>query len=267
MDSVTDFLPPKLNVLGVEISRLDYDRAVREIVAAARQRRSFAVTALAVHGLMEGFLDPRFASQLNCFHLVTPDGQPVRWAMNLLGAKELKDRVYGPTLMALACRSAAENGLSIFLYGSEQRVLDALKGRLLAESPQLKVAGMQPDRFREATPEEDQQDIETIWSSGADLVFVGRGCPRQEKWVFSHLGKIDAPLIAVGAAFDFISGNKPNAPKFLQDLGCEWLFRLAHEPKRLWKRYLFLNPLFVYHLTLQLARLRRYPARRDASSR
>ena len=259
MESLTDALPPKISVLGIGVSRLDYDRAVREIVSAAKQKKSFGMTALAVHGLMEGFLDPKLGAQLNQFHLVTPDGQPVRWAMNLLGGAKLKDRVYGPFLTEHVCKAAAENGLGVFLYGSHQKVLDALRESLLREYPGIRIAGMQADRFREATPEEDQKDIETIRNSGAHIVLVGRGCPRQEKWVASHLGKIDAVMMAVGAAFDFISGNKARAPKFLQDIGCEWLFRLVHEPKRLWKRYLFLNPLYVFHVTLQLLKIRKYP--------
>src|SRR6185295_213070 len=175
MESLIDPLPPKLSVLGIGVSRLDYDRAVRAIIAAAKEKKSFGMTALAVHGVMEGFLDPQLASQLNQFHLVTPDGQPVRWAMNLLGAKELKDRVYGPRLTALVCEAAAKNGVSIFLYGSQQKVLDVLQRNLLAAYPGLKIAGSQADRFREATPEEDQKDIQTIRNSGAGIVLVGRG--------------------------------------------------------------------------------------------
>jgi N-acetylglucosaminyldiphosphoundecaprenol N-acetyl-beta-D-mannosaminyltransferase len=259
MESLIDPLPPKLNVLGIGISRLDYDLAVRTLLSAAKQKKSFGMTALAVHGLMEGFLDPRFAAQLNRFDLVTPDGQPVRWAMNLLGAKELKERVYGPRVTALVCEAAAKNGVPIFLYGSHRSVLEKLEQNLRTSYPGIRIAGAQADRFREATPEEDQMDIQTIRDSGAGIVLVGRGCPRQEKWVFSHLGKIDAVMMAVGAAFDFISGNKPAAPKFMQDIGCEWLFRLVHEPGRLWKRYLFLNPLYIFHVTLQILKLRRYP--------
>lgn len=241
-----------LRVLGVNVSRVDYEAAVAAIINAARQRRSFGATALAVHGVMEAYRDGAFAETLNRLHLITPDGQPVRWAMNLLGARELKDRVYGPTLMLKVCERAAADELPIFLYGSTQAVLDRLSRNLKTKVPGLKIAGIQADRFRDASPEEDEYDIRTISQSGARIVMVGRGCPRQEKWVAAHLGKIPAAMIAVGAAFDFHAGTLPQAPRILQDHGLEWVFRLVNEPKRLWRRYLILNPLFVWNFSHQL---------------
>lgn len=243
---------PFLKVLGVNVSRVDYAAAVDVIISAAKERRSFGATALAVHGVMEAHRDDGFTTQVNRLQLIAPDGQPVRWALNLLGARELKDRVYGPTLMLKVCEQAAANKLPIFLYGSTQTVLDRLSRNLQLKFPGLVVAGVQADRFRDATPEEDEQDIRTIEESGARIVMVGRGCPRQEKWVAGHLGKIDAAMIAVGAAFDFHAGTLPQAPKILQDYGLEWLFRLVNEPTRLWRRYLILNPLFVWNFSQQL---------------
>ena len=243
---------PSLKILGVNVGRVDYDTAVATIIDAARHRRSFGATALAVHGLMEAYRDPVFAKLLISLDLITPDGQPVRWALNLLGAKELNDRVYGPTLTLKVCAAAAAEELPIFLYGSHRRVLDRLAKNLQAKFPGLIIAGVQADRFREATPAEDEQDIATIIRSGAAIVFVGRGCPRQEKWVASHRGKIPAAMIAVGAAFDLHAGTLSQAPRLLQDHGLEWLFRLAMEPRRLWRRYLILNPLFVWTFGRQL---------------
>ena len=251
-------LPAKLNLLGVLVSRVDYDTAVEEVIAAAKGRKSFGVTALAVHGLMEAHRDSQFAQKLNRLHLVTPDGQPVRWAMNLLGARELKERVYGPTLMLKVCERAAKEQLPIFLYGSKQSVLTSLRRNLLRWYPNLVITGTQADRFREATAAEDQKDIDSIEASGARIVFVGRGCPLQEKWVADHIEKIAAVMIAVGAAFDFHAGTLRQAPKSMQDWGLEWLFRLALEPKRLWKRYLIYNSLFLFSLTLQFMRVKRY---------
>jgi exopolysaccharide biosynthesis WecB/TagA/CpsF family protein len=245
-----------LKVLGVNVSRVDYDAAVASIIHAAQAHRSFGATALAVHGVMEAHRDSAFAETLNRLDLVTPDGQPVRWAMNLLGARELKDRVYGPTLMLKVCEQAAANKLPIFLYGSTQRVLDRLSRNLSIRFPDLIIGGMQADRFRDASPAEDEADVRTINESGARIVLVGRGCPRQEKWVSSHLGKIPAAMIAVGAAFDFHAGTLPQAPKILQDYGLEWLFRLLNEPRRLWRRYLILNPLFVWSFSQQLIKAR-----------
>ncbi len=260
-------LPPTLNLLGVNISRVDYASAVAAIISAARLRQSFGVTALAVHGVMEARRDPVLAAMLNRLQLVAPDGQPVRWALNLLGARELKDRVYGPTLTLKVCEAAAAERLPVFFYGSRPEVLDKLCRNLSEKFPGLEIAGAQADRFRDATPEEDEADIRAINDSGARIVFVGRGCPRQERWVAAHLGKIQAALIAVGAAFDFHAGTLPQAPQALQDYGLEWLFRLAHEPKRLWRRYVILNPLFILNVSRQLigAALAGTPASRNVA--
>jgi exopolysaccharide biosynthesis WecB/TagA/CpsF family protein len=243
-----------LKVLGVNVSRVDYGEAVAAIISAAQQRKSFGATALAVHGLMEAHRDPSFAEQLNTLDLITPDGQPVRWALNLLGARELKDRVYGPTLTLKVCAAAAAARLPVFFFGSSPGVLDRLQLNLKRKFPSLIIAGAQADRFREPTAAEDAQDTATIIRSGAAIVFVGRGCPRQEKWVAAHLGKIPAAMIAVGAAFDFHAGTLRQAPTLLQDYGLEWLFRLAIEPRRLWQRYLILNPLFIWNFGRQLMR-------------
>jgi N-acetylglucosaminyldiphosphoundecaprenol N-acetyl-beta-D-mannosaminyltransferase len=258
MDNKLTTLPasPSLEVLGVNVSRVDYVAAVDAIINAAKQQRSFGATALAVHGVMEAYRDCEFAKTLNRLDLITPDGQPVRWAMNLLGARELKDRVYGPTLTLRICERAAASELPIFLYGSTEEVLARLGQNLKIKFPALIVAGMKADRFRDSSPDEDEEDIRMINQSGARIVFVGRGCPRQEKWVAAHLGRIQAPMIAVGAAFDFHAGTLPQAPKILQDYGLEWLFRLLHEPARLWRRYLILNPLFVWGFSRQLIRSR-----------
>src|SRR5436189_3417112 len=162
---------PSVNVLGVDVSRVDYERAVAVIIQAARERRSFGVGALAVHAVMEAYRSRELSEMLQRMDLLTPDGQPVRWAMNLLGAREVKDRVYGPTLMLKVCERAAAEGLPIFLYGSTREVLDRLASNLQARFPTLSIVGMQADRFREATEEEDQVDVQVINSSGARIVF------------------------------------------------------------------------------------------------
>ena len=245
---------PSVNVLGVDVSRVDYERAVAVIIQAARERRSFGVGALAVHAVMEAYRSRELSEMLQRMDLLTPDGQPVRWAMNLLGAREVKDRVYGPTLMLKVCERAAAEGLPIFLYGSTQTVLSHLSQKLQQKFPGLMIAGMSSGRFRDSSRAEDEEDTRLITESGARIVMVGLGCPRQEKWVASHLGRIHAPMLAVGAAFDFNAGLKAQAPRILQDHGLEWLYRLAHEPRRLWRRYLILNPLFVLSFSQQLLR-------------
>ena len=244
----------KISVLGIGISRVDYKSAVDEIISCGKDNRSLNVTAIAVHGVMEGYFDREFANKLNSFDIVTPDGQPIKWALNILGAKESRERVCGPVLMLKVCERAAAEKVPLFFYGSTSETLARMKDNIVKQYPDLIIAGMQADRFRDATTEEDERDIALINKTGAGIVFVGRGCPRQEKWVASHMSKIKCVMISVGAAFDFHAGLLRRPPKIIQDMGLEWAFRLAQEPKRLWRRYLILNPLFVYNFCLQIIR-------------
>lgn len=248
----------KQNILGVCVDAIDYEAAVAKIISSARDRRPLAVSALAVHGVMTGVLDAVHRYRLNHLDLVAPDGQPVRWAMNVLHHTALADRVYGPTLMLKVCEQAAREGLPIYLYGSRPAVLDALATRLSARFPGLLIAGAQPSRFRQVSPAEQQEIVETIKRSGAAMTFVGLGCPRQEVWVYEYRDLLSMPLLAVGAAFDFHAGLLAQAPPQLQRAGLEWLYRLTREPLRLWRRYLLLNPLYLGLLFLQVTRLRRF---------
>ena len=248
----------KRNVLGVSVDVIDYESSVDQIVKAANDKRGFAVTALAVHGVMTGAMDPEQRFRLNQFDLVVPDGQPVRWALNLLHSVHLDERVYGPTLMLELCERCAKDGLPIYLYGSNTDVLAKLRQRLNAQFPKLDIAGAQPSRFRRVTAEEKSQIVQTIRDSGAQLVFAGLGCPRQEVWTYEYRDALSMPVIAVGAAFDFHAGTIPQAPSTLQRAGLEWLYRLSREPKRLWRRYALLNPLYVAMITAQATGLRRF---------
>ena len=248
------------NLLGVLLNAVDYEAAVDQIIAAARDRRGFAVTALAVHGVMCGALDPEQRYRLNAFDLRVPDGQPVRWGLNLLQGTRLADRVYGPTLMLRICERAAKEGLPIFLYGSRMEVLEPLRERLCRRFPGLQVAGLQPSRFRRVDAAEQREIARSIVDSGARITFVGLGCPRQEVWAYENRPLIPMPLIAVGAAFDFHAGGVRQAPPALQRAGLEWLFRLTLEPRRLWRRYLLLNPYYLLLLGLQATGLRRIAA-------
>lgn len=246
----------KQNVLGVGVDAVDYDTAVEQIISAAQARSPFAVSALAVHGVMTGAMDAVHRHRLNGLDLVVPDGQPVRWAMKWLYGVKLPDRVYGPELTLRVCRRAAEEDLGLYLYGSQGPVLDKFVEALKAQFPNLRIAGSEPSRFRQVSPEEQAEIAKTIVDSGASIVLVGLGCPRQETWVFENREVIPMPLMAVGAAFDFHAGTVSQAPPWLQDRGFEWLYRLVQEPRRLWKRYVYLNPLFLILVALQLARLR-----------
>lgn len=245
----------KRNVLGVRIDAVDYETAVARIVAAARAGRPLAVSALAVHGLMTGVLDAAHRYRLNRFDLLTPDGQPVRWALNWLHRAGLPERVYGPELMLRVCRAAADEGLPIFLFGGTAELLSALRERLTRRFPALRVAGARPSLFRRLTAKERDGVVAEIRSSGAALAFIGLGCPRQEVWAYEFREALSMPLVAIGAAFAFHAGRLPQAPATLQARGLEWLYRLAQEPGRLWRRYLLLNPLYLTLLFLQLTGL------------
>lgn len=246
------------NILGIWIDAVDYQAAVTKIVTAARQQRGMAVAALAVHGVMTGVGDPTYRYIINHLDLITPDGQPVRWALNWLHRCGLPDRVYGPTLMLKICDQAAAESLPIYLYGSRPQTITALSRNLQLRFPSLVIAGTQPSRFRTISVEEKRQIVEEIQNSGAKITFVGLGCPRQEVWAYEYREALSMPLIAVGAAFDFHAGILPQAPLTLQRAGLEWFYRLVHEPRRLWKRYMLLNPLYIILLMLQASRVMRF---------
>jgi N-acetylglucosaminyldiphosphoundecaprenol N-acetyl-beta-D-mannosaminyltransferase len=248
----------KKNVLGIMIDALDYDAAVDRILHAAHQRRGFAVSALAVHGLMTGALDPEQKFRLNHFDLLTPDGQPVRWVLNWLYRVGLRDRVYGPNLTLRVCARAAEERVKVYFYGSSSDVLAKLRVSLLERFPNLIIAGTEPSQFRRLTPTEKKDLSTRIRESGASIIFVGLGCPRQEVFAFECREALQIPILAVGAAFPFLAGQLPQAPKWIQNAGLEWLFRLMSEPKRLWRRYMFLNPAYMFLITLQAIGIRQF---------
>ncbi|MGO8732884.1 MAG: WecB/TagA/CpsF family glycosyltransferase [Terriglobia bacterium] len=247
----------KRSIIGILIDAVDYQSAVNSIVDAARGRRPMAVSALAVHGLMTGVLHRDYKYRLNRFDLLVPDGQPVRWALNLLYGAQLRDRVYGPNLMLALCARAEQEGLAVFLYGSTEEILCGLKRGLEQRFPSLRIAGMEPSKFRRLSPEERTGLIGRIRCTGADIAFVGLGCPRQEIWAYEMREVLSMPLVAVGAAFPFFAGTVKQAPKWMQDRGLEWLFRLVAEP-RLWRRYLLLNPAYLFLVALQMLRLSRF---------
>jgi N-acetylglucosaminyldiphosphoundecaprenol N-acetyl-beta-D-mannosaminyltransferase len=247
----------KVDIFGVDLSITDYDDATRRIIEAGAANKSFAMSALATHGLMEAVHDAEFRAVVNTLDLVTPDGQPVRWAMNILHAVGLEDRVYGPDLTWKVCGAAADTGVGIYLFGSTPETCEAFVEAVLREWPHAVISDVQPDRFREATPDEDAADIERINASGAGVVLVGRGCPRQEKWVGAHKGSVNAAMMAVGAAFDYHAGQLKKPPAPMQRYGLEWLWRLGLEPKRLFRRYAVTNSQYCVELAKAVVRKRR----------
>jgi exopolysaccharide biosynthesis WecB/TagA/CpsF family protein len=238
-------LAPRFPVAGVMVSRTTYTDAVDTLMRGARSRTPLVAAATSVHGLTMAAIDPEFRQILNSFDLVTPDGQPVRWALNLLHSAGLSERVYGPTLMRRVCEAAASEDVSVYFYGSRPDVLTRLIERLSTRLPRLKIAGSSAPPFRPLTAAEDAAQIDQIIASNAQLVFVGLGCPRQERWAHEHRLALERPLVCVGAAFDFHAGTLRQAPAWMQARGLEWLFRLLMEPRRLWRRYAKHIPIFV----------------------
>lgn len=245
------------DVLGVMIDAVDYDAAVDAVIAAARARRPFAMSAAASHVVMTGVRDPVHRHRLNALDMLVPDGQPVRWALNMLHGVGLVERVYGPELMLRLCAAAERDGLPVYFYGSNPPTLEPLRANLAGRFPALVVAGMRPGRFRGLSPAERDELVAGIHDSGAAIVFVGLGCPRQEVFAFEQRQRLGVPLVAVGAAFDMHAGLVPQAPPALQRRGLEWAFRLAHEPRRLWRRYLQLGPAYAALVAMQRLGVRR----------
>ncbi|SFQ09732.1 WecB/TagA/CpsF family glycosyltransferase [Tranquillimonas alkanivorans] len=245
--------PERRSIIDVPVSIVDYAHAVDHVMWSARRREPLLVTALAVHGVVEARSKADVLRAISAFDLVTPDGQPVRMALNLLHGASLSDRVYGPALMLRICRAAAEAGLPIYLYGSTADVISSLASRLVDNVPGLLVAGAEPSIFRPLDAEESADLGARIRASGAALVFIGLGCPRQERFAFDHRDVIGLPQICVGAAFDFHAGSKRQAPSWMQDHALEWLFRLSQEPRRLLRRYAVTNTVFLIALVRQWA--------------
>jgi N-acetylglucosaminyldiphosphoundecaprenol N-acetyl-beta-D-mannosaminyltransferase len=248
----------KRNILGILIDTVDYEAASDIISRAAREKQTAVVSALAVHGLMTGVLDSEQKFRLNRFDLLVPDGQPIRWVLNRLHRAGLPDRVYGPNLTLKVCMRAADEGNPVYFYGSTPDVLASLKKSLEYKFPRLIIAGMEASKFRRLTMQEREDLAARIRSSGASLLFVGLGCPRQEVFAYEFRGALHMPIIAVGAAFPFLAGLVPQAPTWIQNAGLEWVFRLACEPRRLWRRYLYLNPAYVFLIALQVLGIWRF---------
>ncbi len=249
---------PRVNVLGVGLSAIDLDTAVRLVGEALHTHTRGYVCVTGVHGVSEAQADPAFREILNGAFLNTPDGMPMVWMGRMQKAISM-DRVYGPDLMLRVCEQTTRTGHSHFFYGGAPGVAQELKAAMERRFPGIKVAGFYTPPFRPLTPEEEAQLQATIEQTKPDIIWVGLSTPKQEKFMASHWNKLPATLFfGVGAAFDFHTGRVRQAPRWMQRSGLEWFFRLTCEPRRLWKRYLKNNPLFVVRAFLQLTGLRRY---------
>ena len=238
-------------ILGMRVDGTTYDDACNFILEKTRLNHSTYVCVSNVHMVMEAFDSAEFKRIVNNAALVTPDGMPLVWALKALGLKNV-ERVYGPSLTPFICRKAEETGTPVGFYGGTPSLLKKLKEKLKVEFPKLDISYMFCPPFSPLTKDEDEEIIKQIRSCGVKILFVGLGCPKQEVWMFRHCDNLEVVMVGVGAAFDFMAGAKPQAPQFIQQAGLEWLYRLTTEPTRLWKRYLYNNPRFIYYFGRQL---------------
>jgi N-acetylglucosaminyldiphosphoundecaprenol N-acetyl-beta-D-mannosaminyltransferase len=249
---------PRANILGVGVSAINIPMALQVIDSWVTSRNSNYVTVTPVHGVMEAHRDESLRRIFNSAGLVTPDGMPLVWLSRRQGFPWV-ERVYGPDLMLAVCGISATRHYRHFFYGGNPGVAERLRDRLVERFPGLDVAGVHTPPFRPLSAAEDDEVIETINRSGADIIWVGISTPKQERWMAAHLGRINSPvMIGVGAAFDFHAGLKKQAPRWMQRSGLEWLFRLMSEPRRLWKRYLIYNPWFVALVFGQISGIKKY---------
>jgi N-acetylglucosaminyldiphosphoundecaprenol N-acetyl-beta-D-mannosaminyltransferase len=254
----------RVDVLGVGISATRLDAAVEEVERWIERGEQHYLCVTGVHGVMESQRDPELLRIHNESGLTIPDGAPMLWAGRLAGAREMR-RVRGPDLMLALCERAAERGWGSFLYGGAPQTAERLAERLCERFPDLQICGTHSPPFRPLTPFEDEEIIERIDASGADLVWVGLSTPKQERWMAAAVGRLRAPaLLGVGAAFDIHAGLVPEAPAWIRPTGMEWFYRLYRNPKRLWRRYLRNNPAFLARIALRPPRIRPDESR-DAS--
>ena len=241
---------PSINIVGTNVHRTTYAHAAALICKWGEDRLSKYVCAASVNNVMEAYDSPIFQRVMNEADLVTPDGMPLVWALKLLGQK-CATRVYGPDLTPIILERAALEGLPVGFYGGAPQVLNRLVEVVTQRFPGLQVAYAFSPPFRPTTPEEDEQIVEEINRSGARILFIGLNTPKQDYWMAAHKGRVQAVMVGVGAAFDFLAGSKPQAPRWMMRIGTEWIFRFLTEPRRLWKRYLKLNPRFALLFLLQ----------------
>lgn len=238
------------SVLGARIDALSWDAALERLLGWARARESRYVAICNVHVVVTASRHPGYRAVINGADMATPDGAPVAWMLRRLGFTG-QPRISGPDLMWALCERCAAEGMPVYLYGSSQETLAMLDEHLHRAFPGLRVGGRESPPFRALTAEEDAAAVTRINASGAGVVFVGLGCPKQEDWMAEHRGRVNAVMIGVGAAFDFHAGIVQRAPRWMRDHGLEWLHRLWSEPRRLWRRYLVTNTLFVLGVARQ----------------
>lgn len=242
---------PSQNLIVTPVSILSFDEQINLIIDWANKSLSKMVCVSNVHMLVEAWQNSHFADVLKDADLVTPDGMPLVWMMKMLGYKQAQ-RVAGMDIFQAVCKHAQTNQISIFLLGSETHVLDKISQRLRTEFPNLKIAGTESPPFRPLSSTADMDMVKAVNASGAKILFVALGCPKQELWMAQHRDKIQAVMVGVGGVFPVYAGVLKETPKFMQVSGLEWLFRLSQEPRRLWKRYATTIPIFTWLMIKQV---------------
>jgi N-acetylglucosaminyldiphosphoundecaprenol N-acetyl-beta-D-mannosaminyltransferase len=236
---------PRFDVLGVEVSALDMDGALAEITGWIERREPHYICVTGVHGVMEAQRDSELMRIHNASGMTTPDGMPLVWAGRWAGMRQVT-RVYGPDLMLAVCALAQARGWTSYLYGGRDGVPDLLARRLVHRFPGLRIVGTCSPPFGPVSDEQDAAMVAEINRTAPDIIWVGLSTPKQERWMAANMGRVGSPvMLGVGAAFDIHAGLLPQAPGWLGRAGLEWLFRLAVEPRRLWRRYLSNNPRFI----------------------
>ena len=243
-------------IINMDVEVTSYKSALYMIKYWSLQSQGRYVCVSNVHMCMETYDNQDFRTIVNDADLVVPDGKPLVWAQKLLGQKSAS-QVRGSDLLLHVCKEAEEKCIPIGLYGGTRDSLHDFLKFLMNRYPELKISFFSAPPFRELTEIEEANYIDEINASGVKILFVGIGCPKQERWMAKHKDKLNCVMIGVGAAFDFFSGRKKHAPRWMQTAGLEWVFRFASEPKRLWKRQLKHNPRFVYYFMLQLLEKRK----------
>ena len=238
-------------ILTAPINVIGWNDSVHQILSWASGRQSRYVCICNVHSVVTAQQDPGFRKVISEADMATPDGMPVVWMLRQLGySKQM--RINGPDLLWKLCGLVHKSDISVYFYGGSDQTLQKLQTRLSEAFPNIRISGMKSPPYRMLSEEEAEADIRAINDSGAGIVFVCLGCPKQERWMEAHRGLINAVMIGVGAAFDYHAGTIRRAPVWMQNIGLEWFFRLMSEPRRLWKRYLITNTLFIVGAFRQL---------------
>jgi N-acetylglucosaminyldiphosphoundecaprenol N-acetyl-beta-D-mannosaminyltransferase len=245
----------RIDVLGMPVSATSYTEVV-DLIGCRPTDRAYVVAVCNVHSVMSARRDPQLRAAIIRADLATSDGMPLVWYLRLMGRAE-QTRVYGPDLMRVSLRAGVARGWTHYLYGTTETTLDRLEEGIASYAPGARIAGRYAPPYRPLSRPEEDAVVADITSSGADIVWVGLGMPRQELFMHRIAPRLPGvALIGVGAAFDLISGTIPQAPPWLQRMGLEWLFRLWQEPRRLWRRYIINNPLFAVVAASQIIRYR-----------